>query len=142
VAQVAFGSKDVLTLRAFMEAESYPGPSLIVAYSPCIAHGVDLSHCIRQQDLAVNSGHVNLLRYDPRRADKGQNPLQLDSKKPTIPFKEFAETETRFSMLWRTHPQQAARLMAKAQNEIDERHHQLQQLSAMSYEKLAQEGEE
>ena len=142
VTQVAFGSKDVLTLRAFMEAESYPGPSLIIAYSPCIAHGVDLSHCIRQQDLAVNSGHVNLMRYDPRRADKGLNPLQLDSKKPTIPFKEFAETETRFSMLWRTHPQQAARLMTKAQNEIDERHHQLQQLSAMSYEKLAQEGEE
>ncbi|MFQ5581310.1 MAG: pyruvate:ferredoxin (flavodoxin) oxidoreductase [Mariprofundaceae bacterium] len=139
VAQVSFGAKDVHTLRAFMEAESYPGPSLIIAYSPCIAHGVELSNCIRQQGLAVNSGHINLLRYDPRRTTQGKNPLQLDSKKPSIPFKEFAETETRFSMLWRTHPHAAERLMAKAQEEINERYHQYEQLANISYEKPAEE---
>jgi len=139
VAQVSFGAKDVHTLRAFMEAESYPGPSLIIAYSPCIAHGVDLSNCIRQQDLAVSSGHVNLLRFDPRRTEKGLNPLQLDSKKPSIPFREFADTETRFSMLWRTHPHEAERLMAMAQEEINERYHQYEQLANISYEKPAEE---
>ncbi len=140
VAQVAFGAKDVQTLRTFMEAESYPGPSLIIAYSPCIAHGVDLSHCLRQQDLAVDSGHVNLLRYDPRRAEKGQNPLQLDSKKPSIPFKEFAETETRFSMLWRTHPEAAETLLKQAQTDVMDRYHRYEQLAGLSSHKEGDEG--
>ena len=108
VAQVAFGAKDLHTLRVFMEAESYPGTSLIIAYSPCIAQGVDITkYALRQQELAVNSGHFNLLRFDPRRADKNQNPLQLDSKKPSIPFTDFAKTETRFSQLTRNNPDAA-----------------------------------
>jgi len=133
VGHVAFGAKDLQTLKTFIEAESYDGPSLIIAYSPCIAHGVDLSHNIRQQELAVNSGHMNLLRYDPRRADAGKNPLQLDSKKPSIPYKEFARTEARFSMLWRTHPENADKLMQRAQEGVMERFHHYEQLAALSY---------
>ncbi len=99
VAQVAFGAKDVQTVRAFMEAESYDGPSVIIAYSPCIAHGVDLSNNLRQQDMAVNSGHWALFRYDPRRAAQGENPLLIDSKPPSMPYRDFIATETRFSLL-------------------------------------------
>jgi pyruvate-ferredoxin/flavodoxin oxidoreductase len=115
VAHVAFGAKDVHTLRVFHEAESYPGPSLIIAYSPCIAHGVDLSHNLRQQDLAVKSGHWQLFRYDPRERQAGKNPLRLDSAEPSIPFKEFASTETRFTMLARSHPEQAAAFIQAAE---------------------------
>ncbi len=114
VAHVAFGAKDMQTLRTFMEAEAYPGPSLIIAYSPCIAHGIDLKNNLKQQDLAIKSGHWQLFRFDPRRAGKGENPLQLDSKEPSIPFNEFADTEVRFSMLRRTHPEQAEEFMRKS----------------------------
>ncbi|MCC7278809.1 MAG: pyruvate:ferredoxin (flavodoxin) oxidoreductase, partial [Chromatiaceae bacterium] len=107
VAQVAFGAKDLQTIRAFLEAESYPGPSLIIAYSPCIAHGVDLSNNLRQQDLAVNSGHWPLFRYDPRKTAAGENPLSLDSKPPSIPYRDFIATEARFSVLNHTHPEDA-----------------------------------
>jgi len=136
VAQVAFGAKDIQTLRAFMEAESYPGPSLIIAYSPCIAHGVNLSHCLTQQELAVKSGHTSLLRFDPRRAEKGQNPLQLDSKAPSIPYREFAETEGRFSMLYRSHPDTADALFDQAEMDAIARHRHYEQLASLSYEKL------
>ena len=136
VAQVAFGAKDLQTLRAFMEAEAYPGPSLIIAYSPCIAHGVNLSHCLDQQDLAVKSGHTSLLRYDPRRAEQGQNPLQLDSKEPSIPYREFADTEGRFSMLSRSHPETADRLFDQAEKNAIARHKHYEQLASLSYEKL------
>jgi pyruvate-ferredoxin/flavodoxin oxidoreductase len=115
VAHVAFGAKDVHTLRVFHEAESYPGPSLIIAYSPCIAHGVDLSNNLRQQDLAVKSGHWPLFRYDPREREAGNNPLRLDSPEPSIPFKEFASTETRFTMLARSHPEEAAAFIKSAE---------------------------
>ncbi len=114
VAHVAFGAKDMQTLRTFMEAEAYPGPSLIIAYSPCIAHGIDLKNNLKQQDLAIKSGHWQLFRFDPRRAEKGENPLQLDSKEPSIAFNEFADTEVRFSMLRRTHPEQAEEFMRRS----------------------------
>jgi pyruvate-ferredoxin/flavodoxin oxidoreductase len=128
VAQVAFGAKDIQTLHAFLEAESYPGTSLIIAYSPCIAHGVDLSNNLRQQDLAVRSGHWPLLRFDPRRAAQGQNPLTLDSQKPSIPYRDFAMTEARFSILSRTHAEQSERLMHQAQRDANDRyrHYRLQ----------------
>ncbi|GBE11330.1 pyruvate-flavodoxin oxidoreductase [bacterium BMS3Abin12] len=121
VAQVAFGAKDVQTLRAFLEAESYPGPSLIIAYSPCIAHGVDLANNLRQQTLAVKSGHWPLLRYDPRRTAQGKNPLRLDYARPSIPYRDFALTETRFSLLWKTNPENAERLLRAAQEDVDAR---------------------
>lgn len=130
VAQVAFGAKDTQTLRAFLEAESYGGPSLIIAYSPCIAHGVDLSNNLRQQDLAVRSGHWPLLRYDPRRARDGRNPLRLDSGKPSIPFRDYASTEARFSVLWRTHPKDAERFLDATQRDIEARYHHYQELAS------------
>ncbi len=136
VAQVAFGAKDLHTLRAFTEAESYPGTSLIIAYSPCIAQGVDIAkYNLRQQELVVNSGHMNLLRYDPRRAQKELNPLLLDSKKPSIPFEEFAKTETRFSQLARNNPEAAKELFDQAQEDIDKRYRKYKQLADLPFEK-------
>ena len=133
VAHVAFGAKDVQTLRAFREAESFPGPSLIIAYSPCIAHGVDLHRNLEQQKLAVASGHWPLFRFDPRRVAKGQNPLQLDSKKPSIPYRDFAETEMRFGILTRTSPESADTLLQQAQRDVDKRFHHYEQLAALDY---------
>ncbi len=142
VAQVAFGAKDMHTLRAFMEAESYPGVSLIIAYSPCIAQGVDIAkYNLRQQQLAVDSGHVSLLRYDPRRAENKQNPLQLDSKKPSIAFTDFAKTETRFSQLSRNNQQAAEKLFGEAQANIDERYRQYKQLADLAYDKTGEQAD-
>jgi len=107
IARVAYGAKDIQTMHAFHEAEAYPGPSLIIAYSPCIAHGIDLKDNHLHQQLAVDSGHWPLFRYNPLQAAAGKNPLHLDSKPPSIPYRDFIETEIRFSMLWRTHPEQA-----------------------------------
>jgi pyruvate-ferredoxin/flavodoxin oxidoreductase len=134
VAQVAYAAKDVQTLRAFLEAESYDGPSLIIGYSPCIAHGYDLSLNHQQQDRAVDSGHWPLFRYDPRRAAEGHNPLHLDAKPPSIPFKEFISIETRFNMLWRTHPEDAERFLAKSQQDVRDRYHHYEQLAGLSWE--------
>jgi len=133
VAQVAFGAKDVQTLRAFIEAESYDGPSLIIAYSPCIAHGVDLSNNLRQQDMAVNSGHWSLFRYDPRRTEAGENPLHMDSKEPSIPYEDFAASETRFAVLQRTHPDDALRYTKLAQKHIKAKFSLYEQLAHIAY---------
>ncbi|MCU7882147.1 MAG: pyruvate:ferredoxin (flavodoxin) oxidoreductase [Candidatus Thiodiazotropha sp. (ex Lucinoma aequizonata)] len=134
VAQVAFGAKDLHTLRIFLEAESYDGPSLIICYSPCIAHGVDLSNNIRQQELAVDSGHWPLFRYDPRRSKKGENPLKMDSKEPSIPYRDFASTETRFSVLQRTHPEASERFLRQAQQQIKTRYQLYEQLAQLATE--------
>ncbi len=134
VASISSGAKDVHTLKALMEAESYPGPSIILAYSPCIAHGVDMSFNLRQQKLAVNSGHWPLYRYDPRRREKGLNPLQLDYKKPSVPLKEYYQTETRFAMLWRSHPREAEAFLAQEQEAVLERYHHLEQLASLPVE--------
>jgi pyruvate-ferredoxin/flavodoxin oxidoreductase len=133
VAHVAFGAKDMQTLRTFMEAEAYPGPSLIIAYCPCIAHGIDLKNNLKQQDLALKSGHWQLFRFDPRRADEGKNPLQLDSKEPSIAFNEFADTEVRFSMLRRTHPEQADEFMRKSGEQARTRFDHYKQLADIDY---------
>jgi pyruvate-ferredoxin/flavodoxin oxidoreductase len=135
VAQVAFGAKDLQTIRAFLEAESYPGPSLIIAYSPCIAHGVDLSNNLRQQDMAVNSGHWPLFRYDPRKTAAGENPLSLDSKPPSIPYRDFIATETRFSVLNHTHPEDAERFLRLAQRHVETRFSLYQQLAHLAVAK-------
>ncbi|PVV12188.1 MAG: pyruvate:ferredoxin (flavodoxin) oxidoreductase [gamma proteobacterium symbiont of Ctena orbiculata] len=132
VGQVAFGAKDIQTLRIFLEAESYDGPSLIICYSPCIAHGVDLSNNIRQQELAVDSGHWPLFRYDPRRSEKGENPLKMDSKEPSIPYRDFASTETRFSVLERTHPEHSERFLRQAQQHIKTRYQLYEQLARLA----------
>jgi pyruvate-ferredoxin/flavodoxin oxidoreductase len=135
VAQVAFGAKDVQTMRAFIEAESYEGPSLIIAYSPCIAHGVDLSNNLRQQDLAVSSGHWALFRYDPRRTAAGENPLHIDCKPPSVPYRDFVSTETRFSVLARTHPDLAERYLHLAQRHAETRFSLYEQLAQLAVQK-------
>lgn len=133
VAQVAYGAKDTQTLRAFLEAESYPGTSLIIAYSPCIAHGVDLSNNLRQQDMAVRSGHWPLLRYDPRRMREGRNPLQLDSQKPSMPFRDYALTEARFSLLSRTHPEESERFLQQSQQDVNARYRHYRELADKAF---------
>ncbi|TCS42067.1 pyruvate:ferredoxin (flavodoxin) oxidoreductase [Reinekea marinisedimentorum] len=115
VAQVAFGAKDTQTLNAIIEAENYPGTSLIIAYSPCIAHGIDLKNNLHQQQLAVSSGHWPLLRYNPAATANGSNPLKVDYKKPIISIRDYMETEARFSLLKRTHPEAAEQLATLAQ---------------------------
>ncbi len=132
VAQVAYGAKDVHTLKAFLDAESYPGVSIIIAYSPCIAHGVDLSFNLRQQDLAVKSAHWPLLRYDPRLRTQGRNPLSVDSAAPSIPYRDFAQHEARFTVLERLHPADANRLMNEAESAARSRHQEYTDLAALA----------
>ncbi|MGB8367982.1 MAG: pyruvate:ferredoxin (flavodoxin) oxidoreductase [Limisphaerales bacterium] len=123
VASVAMGAKDEQTLRAFVEAESYPGPSLIIAYSHCIAHGiaVDMGVGARQQKLAVESGQWLLYRYDPRRAAAGENPLQLDSQAAKTKLQDYLLSENRFKMLTKSKPEEAKKLFAQAQVDADHR---------------------
>ncbi|KAF0148264.1 MAG: putative pyruvate-flavodoxin oxidoreductase [bacterium] len=129
VATVAYGAKDTQTLRVFHEAEAYAGPSLIVAYSPCIAHGVDMLYNQRQQDLAVKSGHWPLFRFDPRLAEAGGNPFKLDSAAPSQPIKAFMDSETRFAMLARSHPEASERFLAEAQKAAERRFKAYQELA-------------
>ncbi|MBI5659180.1 MAG: pyruvate:ferredoxin (flavodoxin) oxidoreductase [Nitrosomonadales bacterium] len=96
VASVAYGAKDIHTLKVFLEAESFDGPSIIIAYSPCVEHGYDMNKQHQQQELAVNTGHWPLFRYDPRREKEGKNPLALDSQKPSVAYSEFVKNEPRF----------------------------------------------
>lgn len=131
VATVAYGAKDVQTLKAFHEAEAYAGPSLIVAYSPCIAHGVDMLYNQRQQEMAVKSGHWPLFRHDPRLAETGANPFKLDSAPPSQPLRAFMDSETRFAMLARSHPEAAERLLAEAQQAADRRFQDYQTRAAV-----------
>jgi pyruvate-ferredoxin/flavodoxin oxidoreductase len=132
VAQVALGASDVQTVRAFIEAESYPGPSLIIAYSHCINHGINMRTGFDQQRLAVACGAWNLYRYDPRLAAEGKTPLQLDSKAPTIPYEQYADTEQRYKMLALSDPQQAKRLIALAQQDAQARWNMLQTLAGQA----------
>jgi len=123
VASVAMGAKDEHTLKAFVEAESFPGPSLIIAYSHCIAHGIAIDTGIgaRQQKLAVESGQWLLYRYDPRRAERGENPLQVDSSAAKSKVKDFMLTENRFKMLTKSKPDEAKRFFAQSQSDADKR---------------------
>ena len=121
VAQVAMGASDVQTVRAFMEAEAYDGPSLIIAYSHCIAHGINMRNGLEQQKLAVECGYWPLYRFNPDSADEGKHPFTLDSKAPKIPFRNYAYNETRYKMLTKTHPEAAKRLIELAQEDVNEK---------------------
>jgi pyruvate-ferredoxin/flavodoxin oxidoreductase len=121
VARVAMGAGDMHTLKAFLEAEAYDGPSIIIAYSHCIAHGYDMVHGLEQQKNAVNSGHWVLFRYNPELAKGGKNPFILDSKPPTLPLDKYIYNETRYSMLKHSKPEAAQRLLEEAQAEVQER---------------------
>ena len=128
VAQIAMGANMTQTVKAFAEAAAHPGPSLIIAYSPCIAHGIDMADMMGHQKMAANSGYWPLYRFDTRREAEGDHALHLDSRPPTVPFKDFAMTEARFSMLARANPGVAVELMTKAQQDIDDRWHLYEQM--------------
>ena len=119
VAQVALGSNDTHVIKAFQEAEAHDGPSIIIAYSSCIAHGYDLVHGLEQQKLAVQSGYWPLMRYNPELREEGKNPFQLDSKAPSIRLKEYAYREARYTMLARSNPELAAKLLEEAQDDVE-----------------------
>ena len=121
VARIAFGAKDAQTVRAFQEAESYPGPSLIIAYSPCIAHGYDLAHGAEQQSLAVSSGVWPLYRYDPRRIAEGKGALELDSGPPRTRAREYMANEGRFRAVELANPKRYAAFVAEAERDAVER---------------------
>jgi pyruvate-ferredoxin/flavodoxin oxidoreductase len=131
VGQIAISSNPAQTVKVFQEAEAYRGPSLILAYSNCIAHGIDMTTSMTHQKDAVRSGFWPLYRFDPRLAGDGGKPFQLDSKKPNLSFKEFASTEARFMMLAKSNPQQAERLFALAQKDIDDQWHYYEQLAGV-----------
>ncbi len=119
VAQVAMGANDTHVVKAFREAEEHDGPSIIIAYSSCIAHGYDLVHGLEQQKLAVQSGYWPLMRYNPILREEGKNPFQLDSKAPSIRLKEYSYREARYTMLARSNPELAAVLLGEAQDDVE-----------------------
>ncbi len=134
VASVAYGASDQQTLRAFLEAEAHDGPSLIIAYSPCIAHGYDLRHQLQQQQLAVKSGAWLLYRYNPALAAEGKNPLVIDSKEPTVPLEDFAYNETRYRVLTQIDEGHAEALMKDAKEDARARWQLYRQLAALMYD--------
>ena len=131
VAKIAMGANDVQTLRALLEAEAYDGPSLIIAYSHCIAHGIDMSKGMDHQKALVDSGMWPLYRYNPTHIAQGKNPFKLESKAPKIPVKEFTSTETRFAMLYKSKPEEAKRLNDLAQQQVETQYRYYQQLEEL-----------
>ncbi len=119
VARVALGGNDTHSIKAFLEAEAYNGPSLIIAYAHCIAHGYDMAFGLEQQRAAVNSGYWPLVRYNPDLRSEGKNPFQLDSKAPKIPLSQYTSQETRYTMLLRSNPEAARELAKLAQEDVD-----------------------
>ncbi|MEZ4642997.1 MAG: pyruvate:ferredoxin (flavodoxin) oxidoreductase [Chloroflexota bacterium] len=121
VARVAYGANDAQMIRAFMEAEAYDGPSLILAYSHCIAHGYDLKYGLEQQDAAVSSGYWPLFRYNPDLEMQGKNPFQLDSRAPKLPLEKYIYREGRYRMLTQSHPERAEKLLKLAEADVKAR---------------------
>ncbi len=137
VARVAFGAKDVQTVKAFQEAESYDGPSLIIAYSHCIAHGYDMAYGAEQQKLAVDSGVWPLYRFDPRRPAQGLPPLQLDSGDPKVSAKQYMRNETRFRMVEKLDPERFKRLLLSAEKQARQRVAIYKQLSGLTVPQIS-----
>lgn len=133
VARVAMGANDNQTVKAFIEAEKYDGPSLIIAYSHCIAHGFDLKTGMVQQKLAVDSGHWPLFRYNPELLKEGKNPMILDSKAPKIPLEDYIYNETRYKMVKKMNPEAAKQFLAQAQKEVNRRWKQYENLAQMDF---------
>ena len=130
VARVAMGANDSQTVQAFIEAEQYDGPSIIIAYSHCIAHGINMTKGMEQQKLAVNSGYWPMFRYNPMAVAEGKPPLHLDSRAPSIPLKEYMYRETRFKMLTKSNPVEAERLLQLAQQDVQSRWQMYEHLAA------------
>jgi pyruvate-ferredoxin/flavodoxin oxidoreductase len=140
VARVAMGGNDAQTVKAFLEAEAFDGPSLIIAYSHCIAHGYDLRYGMEQQKAAVQSGHWPLFRYNPDLAKDGKNPLQLDSKPPSIPLKKYVYNETRYTMLAHSDPAAAKELLEEAQQDVLTRWRLYEHWAKMTIQNTPKEG--
>jgi len=134
VASVAMGAKDEHTLKAFLEAEAYDGPSIIIAYSHCIAHGIDMTTAMSDQKVAVDSGQWLLYRYSPERAALGENPLALDSRAPTRKVQDFLLQQTRFKMLTKSKPEEADRLWKLAQKDVENRFRMYEYLASRKTE--------
>jgi pyruvate-ferredoxin/flavodoxin oxidoreductase len=133
VARVAMGASDQQTLNAFLEADAYEGPSLIIAYSHCINQGFDLRKGLEQQKLAVQSGHWPLYRYNPKLVEEGKNPLTLDSKDPSIPLEQYVYNESRYKMLTQSDEERAEMLLKEAQQDVKSRWELYKQMAAMHY---------
>ena len=133
VARVAMGASDQQTLKAILEAEAFDGPSIVIAYSHCIAHGIDMAKGLEQQKLAVQSGHWPLYRYNPDLIIQNQNPLQIDSKEATIPLEQYIYNETRYRMLTQSDEERAEMLLKAAQSDVKSRWQFYQQMAAMHY---------
>jgi pyruvate-ferredoxin/flavodoxin oxidoreductase len=131
VGRLAFGANDMQTVKAFLEAEAYDGPSLLICYSHCIAHGYDLIHGLDQQKAAVQSGHWPLYRYNPDLAKQGKNPLTLDSKAPALTLDKYIYNETRYTMLVQSNPEAAKQLLGMAQAEVHKRWKLYEHLASM-----------
>ncbi len=141
VAKVAMGFNDLQTVRAFLEADAYNGPSIIIAYSHCIAHGIDMAKGMDQQKAAVESGHHSLFRFNPDLAKEGKNPLKMDSKSPSIDYEDYAYKETRFKMLAKSKPERAKKLLDLAQKDVRSRWRLYEEWAAFKYNN-GKEGEE
>jgi len=133
VARIAMGASDQQTLNAFLEADAYEGPSLIIAYSHCINHGIDMRKGLEQQKLAVQSGFWPLYRYNPKLVEEGKNPLTIDSKDPSIPLQQYAYNESRYRMLVQSDEQRAEMLLKLAQQDVKSRWELYKQMAAMHY---------
>jgi pyruvate-ferredoxin/flavodoxin oxidoreductase len=131
VASIAMGASDSQTLHAILEADAFDGPSLIIAYSHCIAHGIDMTKGLEQQRLAVQSAAWPLYRYNPAMEHEGKHPLTLDSKDPSVPLEQYAYNETRFRMLAQSDEARAQRLMQEARVQVEERWEHYRQLATL-----------
>ncbi|NOY59493.1 MAG: pyruvate:ferredoxin (flavodoxin) oxidoreductase, partial [Calditrichaeota bacterium] len=141
VAKIAMGYNDLQTVRAFLEADAYDGPSIIIAYSHCIAHGINMAKGMDQQKAAVESGHHSLFRFNPDLVKEGKNPLKLDSKPPSISYEDYAYKETRFKMLAKSQPERAKELLNLAHQDVRSRWHLYEEWAAFNYSE-SKEGEE
>jgi len=137
VAQVAMGANENQLIKAFKEAEAYDGPSIVIAYSHCIAHGIDMSKGMNQQQLATESGYWPLYRFDPRRTEEGKNPLQVDSKAPKIPLSNYIYNEQRYKLLTKTNPRKAQEFLTEAQDWVNGHWKSLSDL-AVEYETISE----
>jgi len=133
VASVAMGAKDEHTLKSFIEAEAFNGPAIILAYSHCIAHGIEMVDGMQHQKAAVNTGQWLLYRYNPEKAAQGENPLHLDSAPPKNKLEDFLNSENRFKMLSKSKPEVAKRLHIEAQHDVDVRWNLYQHLSSVEF---------
>jgi len=139
VARVAMGASDTQTVKAFIEAERYDGPSLIIAYSHCIAHGYDLKHGMDQQKKAVECGLWPTFRYNPKLKESGENPMKLDYKGPKIPVKEYMYNEARFKMVENMDAEAAVKFLETATFHAEEMYRRYVNLSKMNYKDITQE---